>query len=66
VIAKISQETLTEVIGTPGSRVLFFMNKLRKWIYRLQEPHQSPPDFAECGGCMTSCSSRCSDDLSAV
>jgi hypothetical protein len=23
VIAKISQETLTEVIGTPGSRVLF-------------------------------------------
>jgi CRP/FNR family cyclic AMP-dependent transcriptional regulator len=30
VIAKISQETLVEVIGTTRSRVSFFMNKFRK------------------------------------
>ena len=30
VIAKISQETLAEMIGTTGSRVSFFMNKFRK------------------------------------
>jgi CRP-like cAMP-binding protein len=29
-IAKISQETLAEMIGTPRSRVSFFMNKFRK------------------------------------
>jgi CRP-like cAMP-binding protein len=30
VIAKISQETLAEMIGTTRSRVSFFMNKFRK------------------------------------
>ena len=30
VIAKISQETLAEIIGTPRSRVSLFMNKFRK------------------------------------
>jgi CRP-like cAMP-binding protein len=30
VIAKISQETLAEIIGTTRSRVSFFMNKFRK------------------------------------
>jgi CRP/FNR family transcriptional regulator, cyclic AMP receptor protein len=29
-IAKISQETLAEMIGTTRSRVRFFMNKFRK------------------------------------
>jgi hypothetical protein len=30
VLAKISQQTLAEMIGTPPSRVGFFMNKFRK------------------------------------
>ena len=30
VIAKLSQETLAEMIGTTRSRVSFFMNKFRK------------------------------------
>ena len=30
VIAKISQETLAEIVGTTRSRVSFFMNKFRK------------------------------------
>ena len=30
VIAKVSQETLAEMIGTTRSRVSFFMNKFRK------------------------------------
>ena len=30
VIAKLSQETLTEMVGTTRSRVSFFMNKFRK------------------------------------
>ena len=30
VLAKISQETLAEMIGTTRSRVSFFMNKFRK------------------------------------
>jgi CRP/FNR family cyclic AMP-dependent transcriptional regulator len=30
VIAKVSQETLAELIGTTRSRVSFFMNKFRK------------------------------------
>jgi CRP-like cAMP-binding protein len=30
VIAKISQETLSEMIGTTRSRVSFFMNRFRK------------------------------------
>ena len=31
VLAKISQETLAEMIGTTRSRVSFFMNKFREW-----------------------------------
>jgi CRP-like cAMP-binding protein len=38
-IAKISQETLAEMIGTTRSRVSFFMNKFRKLGYRLQRRH---------------------------
>jgi CRP/FNR family cyclic AMP-dependent transcriptional regulator len=30
VIAKISQETLAEIVGTTRSRVSFFMNRFRK------------------------------------
>ena len=30
IIAKVSQETLAEMIGTTRSRVSFFMNKFRK------------------------------------
>jgi len=30
VIAKISQETLAEMVGTTRSRISFFMNKFRK------------------------------------
>jgi len=30
IIAKISQETLAEMVGTTRSRVSFFMNKFRK------------------------------------
>jgi len=30
VIAKISQETLAEIVGTTRSRVSFFMNKFRR------------------------------------
>ena len=31
-IAKVSQETLAEMIGTTRSRVSFFMNKFRNWV----------------------------------
>jgi Crp-like helix-turn-helix protein len=34
VIAKVSQETLAEMIGTTRSRVSFFMNKFRKLGFR--------------------------------
>ena len=33
VIAKVSQETLPEMIGTTRSRVSFFMNKFRKLVF---------------------------------
>jgi CRP/FNR family cyclic AMP-dependent transcriptional regulator len=33
IVAKISQETLAEMIGTTGSRVSFFMNRFRKLGY---------------------------------
>ena len=33
IIAKISQETLAEMIGTTRSRVSFFMNKFRKLVF---------------------------------
>jgi CRP-like cAMP-binding protein len=33
VVAKISQETLAEIVGTTRSRVSFFMNKFRKLGY---------------------------------
>ena len=35
IIAKISQETLAEMIGTTSSRVSFFMNKFRKMDHRI-------------------------------
>ncbi len=42
-IAKISQETLAEMIGTTRSRVSHFMNKFRKaGLHRLQRPSRSP------------------------
>jgi CRP/FNR family transcriptional regulator, cyclic AMP receptor protein len=30
VLPKVSQETLAEIVGTPRSRVSFFMNRFRK------------------------------------
>ena len=42
-IAKISQETLADMIGTTRSRVSFFMNKFRNLrLYRLQRRHTGP------------------------
>ena len=50
ILAKISQETLAEMIGTTRSRVSAFMNKFRELgLYRLQRPHRSPSFVAECG-----------------
>ena len=44
VIAKISQETLAEMIGTTRSRVSFFMNKFRRpRLHRLQRRHARRP-----------------------
>ena len=41
--AKISQETLAEMIGTTRSRVSHFMNKFRQTgLHRLQRPSRSP------------------------
>ena len=49
IIAKISQETLAEMIGTTRSRVSFFMNKFRKLGFiRLQRRHRSPQLAVEC------------------
>ena len=49
IIAKISQETLAEMIGTTRSRVSFFMNKFRKLGFiRLQRRHRSPQFIVEC------------------
>ena len=48
IIAKISQETLAEMIGTTRSRVSFFMNKFRKLgLIRLQRRHRSPQFIVE-------------------
>ena len=58
VIAKISQETLAEMIGTTRSRVSFFMNKFRKLgLIRLQRraarpqlpPQYRPPRLTSAG-----------------
>ena len=49
IIAKISQETLAEMIGTTRSRVSFFMNKFRKLGFiRLQRQHRGPQLIVEC------------------
>ena len=46
--AKISQETLAEMIGTTRSRVSHFMNKFRRaGLHRLQRPSRSPQLAAE-------------------
>ena len=43
IIAKISQETLAEMIGTTRSRVSFFMNRFRKaGLHRVQRRHRGP------------------------
>ena len=43
IIAKVSQETLAEMIGTTRSRVSYFMNKFRKLgLIDLQRPHRNP------------------------
>ena len=48
IIAKISQETLAEMIGTTRSRVSFFMNKFRKLgLHRVQRRHRGPQLIAE-------------------
>jgi hypothetical protein len=38
VIAKVSQETLAEMVGTTRSRVSFFMNKFRKLGFAATSP----------------------------
>ena len=49
IIAKVSQETLAEMIGTTRSRVSFFMNKFRKLgLIDLQRPNRNPHLIAEC------------------
>ena len=49
IIAKVSQETLAEMIGTTRSRVSFFMNKFRKLgLIDLQRPNRNPQLIAEC------------------
>ena len=49
VIAKISQETLAEMIGTTRSRVSTFMNKFRELgLNQLQRRPGSPQFIAEC------------------
>ena len=46
ILAKISQETLAEMIGTTRSRVSHFMNKFRQArLHRLQRPSRSPQLF---------------------
>ena len=48
--AKISQETLAEMIGTTRSRVSHFMNKFRRsGFHRLQRPSRSPQLIVERG-----------------
>ena len=48
-IAKISQETLAEMIGTTRSRVSFFMNKFRKLGFiDYNGEHRSPQFIVEC------------------
>ena len=50
VIAKISQETLAEMIGTTRSRVSFFMNKFRDLGFiDVQRPHRGPQFAVERG-----------------
>ena len=49
-LAKISQETLAEIVGTTRSRVSFFMNKFRRLgPHYLQRPDRGPPFLAERG-----------------
>lgn len=48
VIAKISQETLAEMIGTTRSRVSYFMNKFRKLGF-IDYNHQMPGDGKDGG-----------------
>ena len=47
VIAKVSQETLAEMIGTTRSRVSHFMNQ-KFGLHRLQRRHRSPQFIVEC------------------
>ena len=47
IIAKISQETLAEMIGTTRSRVSFFMNNLEKALL-LQRSYRNSQIIAEC------------------
>ena len=49
IIAKVSQETLAEMIGTTRSRVSFFMNKFRKLgLIDYNGQHRNPHLIAEC------------------
>jgi hypothetical protein len=61
VIAKISQETLAEMVGTTRSRVSGFMNKFRQLgLRRIQRRHQDSQLFVECGPArQTSNQTRC-------
>jgi CRP/FNR family cyclic AMP-dependent transcriptional regulator len=48
IIAKVSQETLAEMIGTTRSRVSYFMNKFRKLGLIDYRSHRNPQLIAEC------------------
>ena len=49
ILAKISQETLADMIGTTRSRVSFFMNKFRKLGFiDYKRRHRSPQFIVEC------------------
>jgi len=50
VIAKISQETLAEMVGTTRSRINVFMNKFRKLGFVEYNGHMDSAQLAvECG-----------------
>ncbi len=52
VIAKMSQETLAEMVGTTRSRVNHFMNKFRKaGFINYNGPSRSSQFVAQCGAC---------------
>ena len=66
ILAKISQETLAEMIGTTQYRRLCFHEQIsRIGSYRLQRPHRSPSFVAECGSARATAHQQLSKGKSA-